>query len=278
MSAVQATGRAAGHGGLKHALSDSAVITKRNLVNYTRIPEFAALAIIQSVMFVLLFAFVFGGAIPLPGGGDYTEYLMPGIFAQTITFAAITTAVGMASDMTKGLIDRFRSLPISRGAVIAGRASADLAYQSVILLVLMVTGLLVGWRINNGAAEALLAVGLLLLWAFAMSWMGVYIGIAVRTPENAQQVGFVTLFPLTFISNVFVPVESLPDWLQPVAEWNPVSTLTAACRDLFGNPNPYVSDSFPMEHAIEMTIVWCLAIVAAFAPLGVRRYRAAVGR
>lgn len=255
------------------AVSDSLVITWRNLKRIPRIPELAIFAILQSIMFVLLFAYVFGGAIPLPGGGNYKEFLMPGIFAQTIAFASATTAVGMADDMGKGLIDRFRSLPMARSAVLTGRTTADVIYQAGILVVLMLAGLVVGWRVHNGVAQFLLAVVLLLAFAYVMAWIGVWIGLSVPNTEAAQQLTFVTIFPLTFVSNVFVPPSSLPAILQPVAEWNPVSTLTASARELFGNPNPYVGDGFPSQYPVLVTIAWMVILVAIFAPLAIRKYR-----
>jgi ABC transporter DrrB family efflux protein len=254
-------------------VTDSAIITWRNLKRIPRIPELAIFAILQSIMFVLLFAFVFGGAIPLPGGGSYREYLMPGIFAQTIVFAAATTAIGMCDDINKGLLDRFRSLPMSRPAVLVGRSVADVVYNGGILIVLMVSGFAVGWRVNTGIGELLLGVGLLLLFALAMSVIGVWLGLVVPSVEVAQQVSFTVLFPITFVSNVFVPPQALPDWLQPVAEWNPVSTLTAATRELWGNPNPYVGTGLPAEEPALVTLAWVVLIVAVFLPIGVRRYR-----
>jgi ABC transporter DrrB family efflux protein len=224
-------------------------------------------------MFVLLFAYVFGGAIPLPGGGSYTEYLMPGIFAQTIVFAAATTAITLTYDLSKGILDRFRSLPMARSAVLSGRTFADVVYNGGILIVLMLTGLAVGWRVHTDILSFLGGVGLLMLFAFAMAWMGVWLGLSVQTPEATQQLSFTVLFPITFLSNVFVPTQTLPDWLRPVAEWNPVSALTAATRQLWGNPNPFAASGLLAEHPIELTIIWVVVLVAIFAPLGVRKYR-----
>jgi len=254
-------------------VSDALIITWRNLKRIPRIPELAIFAVLQSIMFVLLFAYVFGGAIPLPGGGSYNEFLMPGIFVQTIAFASATTAIGVADDMGKGLIDRFRSLPMARSAVLTGRTVADVIYQAGILVVLMLAGLVVGWRVHNGFAKFMFAVVLLLAFAYVMAWIGVWIGLSVPNTETAQQLTFVTIFPLTFISNVFVPPASLPAVLQPIAEWNPVSTLTASCRELFGNPNPTIGTAFPSQHPIEVTIVWAIVLIAIFAPLAVRKYR-----
>jgi len=256
------------------ALSDTLVVTWRNLKRIPRIPELAIFAILQSIMFVLLFAFVFGGAIPLPGGGSYREFLMPGIFAQTLAFAAATTAIGMVDDMQKGLIDRFRSLPMSRMAFITGRTVSDVIYNLGILIVLMLSGLAVGWRVHEGVARFFVGVALTLLFAYAMSWVGVWLGMLVPTVEVGQQVAFTAIFPLTFLSNAFVPLQTLPGWLQPVADWNPVSAITAALRELWGNPNPYATNSFPSEHPVLMTLIWTAAFIAVFAPLGVRRYRA----
>jgi ABC-2 type transport system permease protein len=258
----------------RQAAADGLVVAWRNLKRVPRIPELAIFAILQSIMFVLLFAFVFGGAIPLPGGGSYREYLMPGIFVQTLAFASITTAIGMADDMTKGLIDRFRSLPMARSAVLSGRTSADVVYNAGILVVLMLSGLVVGWRVNDGIAEFLLAVLLLLSFAYAMAWIGVLLGLIVPTVEVVQQLGFLVIFPITFLSNAFVPTATLPGILQPIAEWNPVSSLTQATRELFGNPSPSPSNSFPSEHPLFLSIAWIVVLLAVFAPLAVRKYRA----
>jgi ABC transporter DrrB family efflux protein len=264
---------ARGSGGLGQAVRDGLIITGRNLKRVPRIPELAIFAILQSIMFVLLFAYVFGGAIPLPGGGSYREFLIPGIFAQTVVFAAATTAIGICEDINKGLMDRFRSLPMARSAVLSGRALFDVIYQSGILVVLMLSGLAVGWRVHGTVPEFFAAVALLLLFVFAMSWVGIWFGTMVPTVEVANQVAFTVILPITFLSNVFVPPETLPSYLQPIAEWNPTSTLTAATRELWGNPSPYASDSFPAENPVLVTLLWIVVIVAVFAPLAVMRYR-----
>jgi ABC-2 type transport system permease protein len=259
-------------GGAGNAIGDGLLIGWRNLKRIPRIPELAIFAILQSIMFVLLFAFVFGGAIPIPGGGDYKAYLMPGIFAQTIVFAAGTTAIGMADDVHKGIIDRFRSLPMSRSAVLTGRTFSDVIYNAGILVVLMVTGFIIGWRVES--IPALIAGFLLLLFfAYGMVWLGVWLGLNVPTVEVGQQVIFTVLFPITFISNVFVPLQGLPSWLQPIAEWNPTSTLTAALRQLWGNPSPVISDSLAAREPLLVTVGWVILIILVAGPLGVRRYR-----
>jgi ABC-2 type transport system permease protein len=268
---------AAASGSLGSAARDGMIIMWRNLKRIPRIPELAIFAILQSIMFVVLFAFVFGGAIPLPGYPPdpkfYREYLMPGIFAQTIVFAAGTTAIGMADDIGKGIIDRFRSLPMARSAVLSGRSLADVIYNGGILIVLMLSGLAVGWTVHTGIGALLAGIGLLLLFAFAMSWLGIFLGLSVPTVEVAQQAIFTVLFPITFISNVFVPPGTLPSWLQFVAEWNPTSTLTSSLRQLWGNPNPYATDSFPSQNPVLVTLIWVVIFIVIFAPLGVRRYR-----
>jgi ABC-2 type transport system permease protein len=259
--------------GLRGTLDDGLMLTWRYLKRIPRIPELAIFAILQSIMFVLLFSVVFGGAIPLPGGASYTEYLMPGIFVQSLTFASATTAIGMTEDLHKGIIDRFRSLPMARSAVLFGRSVSDVVYNGGILLVLMVSGFVVGWTVNTGIAGLLLGIGGCLAYAFAMSWVGVWLGLRLPSVEVAQQVSFIVILPLTFVSNVFVPIGTLPDWLQPVAAWNPVSTLTASLRKLWGNPNPFPSDGIPADYPVLVTMGWMLVILAIFAPLGVRRYR-----
>lgn len=262
--------------GMTGSLSDGAVIVWRNLKRITRIPELAIFAVLQSIMFVLLFAYVFGGAIPIGEGGAevYRNYLMPGIFVQTLGFAAITTAVGMNDDMNKGLIDRFRSLPMARPAVVGGRVVADVIYNAIILVVLMISGLAVGWRVTSSVPEFLLAVLLLGAFTFAMTWVGVFMGMRAPTVEVVQQIGFITIFPLSFVSNVFVPLESLPSWLQPVAEWNPFSAITQSVRELFGNPVASTG-SWPSENPYLLSALWIVVIVAFFAPLGVRTYNRA---
>jgi len=252
---------------------DGLIVMWRNLKRIPRIPELAIFAILQSIMFVVLFSVIFGGAIPIPGGGNYNEFLIPGIFAQTIVFACGTTAIGITDDSQKGIIDRFRSLPMARSAFLSGRSLADVIYNAGIMVVLVVSGLFVGWTVRTGIGGFFAGIALLLLFAFAMSWLGIFLGLNVPTVEVANQVIFTVLFPITFISNVFVPPQTLPEWIQPIAEWNPTSTLTASLRDLWGNPNPYATGSFPSENPVLATLVWIGLILAVFGPLAVRRYR-----
>ena len=255
------------------AFDDGLVITWRYLKRIPRIPELAIFAILQSIMFVLLFTIVFGGAIPIPGGGSYAEYLMPGIFVQTLTFALATTALGVVDDLNKGIIDRFRSLPMARSAVLSGRSASDVVYNAGILVVLMLSGVVVGWSVHTGVIELVAGVALMLAYAFVMSWIGIWLGLRIPSVEVAGQVSFIVILPLTFISNVFVPVQTLPEWLQPFAIWNPVSTLTASLRELWGNPNPYAPSGLPAEQPVLVTIGWIIVLFAIFAPLAVRRYQ-----
>ena len=228
-------------GGWRQALADGLVVMWRNLKRIPRIPELAIFAVIQSIMFVLLFAFVFGGAIPLPGypsPNAYREYLMPGIFVQTIAFASATTAVGMTDDMAKGIIDRFRSLPMARSAVLTGRSFADTIYQSGILVVLMLTGLLVGWSVNNGVVDFLIGVGLLIVFAFTMSWVGIWLGLSVPTVEVGQQVAFVVIFPITFISSAFVPIQTHAHVAPAVRGVEPSEHAHVVLAHPVGQPQP----------------------------------------
>jgi len=256
-------------------LRDSWVVCKRNLRQMTRIPEVVVFGLMQPVMFVLLFTYVMGGAIQVPGSspGGYKQYLMAGIFAQTVTFAVAGASAGIATDMSKGLVDRFRSLPMARSAVLVGRTMADLVQTALILVVLALVAFAVGWRTTNGFAHALAGFLLLLLLGYAFSWIGALIGLSVRSPEAATSGGLVWLFPLTFVSNAFVPVASMPGWLQAVAEWNPFSTTVLACRRLFGDPTGPIPDVWPMQHAVLASVLWSVLILAVFSTLAVRKYR-----
>ncbi|GAB3127082.1 ABC transporter permease [Streptomyces calidiresistens] len=269
--------------GMRQGLRDSLVVMQRNLLRMMRIPEVVVFGLIQPIMFVVLFSYVFGGSINIPGAGldpeTYRQFLMGGIFAQTVTFATAGASAGIAEDMQKGIIDRFRSLPMSRGAVLTGRTLADLVQTALILVVLTVVALLVGWRIEEGVPSALLAFALLLLLGYSFTWIGALIGLSVRTPEAATSGGLVWLFPLTFISVAFVPSENMPGWLQPVAEWNPFSATVLAVRELFGNlpPGYQAPDAWPMQNPVLASALYSVLIIAVFRTLAVRKYKAAAG-
>ncbi|PKV87519.1 ABC transporter permease [Streptomyces sp. TLI_146] len=265
-------------GGVVQSVNDSLVVAKRNLIRMMRIPEMIIFGLIQPIMFVVLFSYVFGGSVSIGGSLDpkgYREFLMAGIFAQTVTFATAGAGAGIADDMHKGLIDRFRSLPMARGAVLTGRTLADLVQTALTVVVLAVVGLLVGWRVHNGIPKALGAFALLLLLGYAFSWIGALIGLSVRTPEAATSGGLIWLFPVTFVSGAFVATSGMTPWLRHVAEWNPFSATVQACRDLFGNPGVVRSDAWPMQHPVIASLLWSLVIIVVFRTLAVRKYRSA---
>jgi ABC-2 type transport system permease protein len=265
-------------GGVVQSLRDSLVVAKRNLLRMMRIPEVVVFGLVQPIMFVVLFSYVFGGSVNVGGtfsASAYREFLMAGIFAQTVTFATAGAGAGIADDMHKGLIDRFRSLPMSRGAVLTGRTLADLVQTALTVVVLAVVGVLVGWRVHHGIPKMFAAFGLLLLLGYAFSWIGALIGLSVRTPEAATSGGLIWLFPVTFVSNAFVSTDNMTPWLRHVAEWNPFSATVQACRSLFGNPGVVHSGAWPMEHPVWASLIWSVVIVLAFRTLAVRKYRAA---
>ena len=259
------------------AIKNSWVLARRSIARIAREPEQLLDVTIQPVIFVLLFTYVFGSAIHLPGGGSYHQFLISGMFGMTMAGTAPGTAVGMTTDMSTGLIDRFRALPISRAAVLAGRTMSDLATQVLGIVVLSATGLAVGWRIEHGIGDALLAAGLALLFAFAMTWVGACAGMLLRSPETAQAMGFIFFLPLAFVSNAFVPTQGMPAWLRGFANWNPMSAVAAACRNLFGGNVP-TPDAWPMQHPELAVLIWSIGLIAIFAPTAVYLYRRKVLR
>lgn len=256
------------------ALTDGWIVAKRNLIKIKRVPEVLVFVLISPIMFVLLFAYVFGGAIDT-GDVDYKEFLICGIFAQTVVFGATFTGAGLAEDMQKGIIDRFRSLPMSNAAVLVGRTTSDVVYNVLSLIIMGLTGLLVGWRIREGFADAVFAFLLLLLFAYAISWVMAYVGLLVPSAEVINNASFIVIMPLTFVSNAFVPLKDFSGVLKTLVEWNPVSTLTQAARELFGNDDPRItaSDAWSMQHPVAYTLLVIVAILAVFVPLSVRQYR-----
>jgi ABC-2 type transport system permease protein len=261
---------------LSYALADGLTIARRNVIRIRRVPELAVGALLQPLLMILMFAYVFGGSIAVPGG-SYREFLIGGIFALILTFNSSITGAGLAQDMQAGIINRFRILPMSRSAVVLGRIVSDLLLNSLSLVVVAVTGLVVGWRIHDGVTDAALAFGLLLLFSFALSWIMAYIGLVVPSVEVVNNASLMVIFPITFIANTLVPSDNLPTVLRTIAEWNPVSTISHAARDLFGNmPNSAPEPSaWPLQHAELYTLGWIVAIIAVFAPLAIRRYRSA---
>jgi len=274
--ATEALGRASGYerGRAAQLVTDVWVLTKRSIARIRREPETLAEVTIQPILFVLMFAYVFGGAIRIPGGGNYHEYLIGGMLGMGLAQTAPGTAVAVVSDMSTGLIDRFRSLPMSRAAVLTARTIADLLTQMIGAVVVAGIGLAIGWRVHTGAGDVIAAFALALLFGYAFTWAGVCLGMVLRSPEAAQQSGFIIFLPLTFISSAFVPTQGMPGWLQPVAEWNPMSSLAAACRHLFGNPNPAASvHAWPAQHPELAVICWSVGMLVVFAPLAVHLYR-----
>lgn len=260
------------------ALGDGAVVAKRNIIKIKRVPDLLVFSTISPIMFVLLFAYVFGSGIAVPGVG-YKEFLMAGIFAQTVIFGATITGAGLADDMQKGIIDRFRALPMARSAVLVGRTTSDLVNNLLVLVVMSLTGLVVGWRIHSSFLQAVAGFGLLLLFAYALSWGMAIIGLAIRSPEVFNQASFMVIFPATFVANTFVPTDNMPGPLKVIAEWNPVSALTQAVRELFGNTAPSLQpQAWPLQHAVAVSLGWIVVMMLVFVPLAINRYKKAVSR
>lgn len=262
------------HLSLGQTFVDGWVITQRNLIKIKRVPEVLIWVLMSPIMFVLLFAFVFGGAIDAGKGLNYREFLLAGIFAQTVVFGATFSGASLAEDMTKGIIDRFRSLPMARSAVLVGRTAADIVYNVLSLVVMALTGLLVGWRPHEGVLKTVGGFGLLLLLGYALSWVMAWVGLMVPSVDVVNNASFMVIMPLTFVSNAFVPLDSFSGVLRHLVEWNPVSAVTQAARALFGNTSDAVPvpDAWSMQHPVLYTLGWVAMILAVFVPLAVRRY------
>lgn len=254
--------------GMRRALMDSGVIVWRQLIQLPRIPEVVIFALIQPVLFVLLFRYVFGGAIDTPGE-SYVNYLLPGIFAQTVAFGAVASGIGLAEDLQRGLIDRFRSLPMARSSVLVGRTVSDLLRNVGVIGVMLIVGVFVGFRPDGSIPALGLALVLLLLTSFAFSWIGVVIALSMKTVEAVQSAGFIWLFPLTFASSAFVPTDSMPGWLQAFADNQPFTIVVNAVRALCLDQ--------PVGHSVWLSLVWMIGIVVVMIPLATRRYRRRTG-
>jgi len=258
---------------LADGLRDVAVMTRRNLVHIAREPMQLADVTIQPVLFTLLFVYVFGSGIPVPGG-TYAAFAIAGLLLLNLTTSSMGTAIGLTSDLSTGIIDRFRTLPMWSPAVLIGRSLTDLLTAAICTLIVAGSGLLVGWRPTTGLAETLAGFGVALLFAYALSWLAGCVGLWARGVETAQSFGFLVLFPLSFISNALVPTRGMPDWLRTFADWNPVSAVTAACRMLWGNPNPSAaSAAWSMQHPVWTAVAWSVAILVVCLPLGSMLYR-----
>jgi ABC transporter DrrB family efflux protein len=261
---------------LMWAAADGLAVTQRNLIKIKRVPEVLIWVLLSPIMFVLLFAYVFGGSIDVEGL-NYREFLIAGIFAQTVVFGATYTGASLAEDMQKGIIDRFRSLPMSRSAVLVGRTASDIFYNVLSIAIMALTGLVVGWGIRTSIWEGIAGFGILLLFSYAFSWVMASVGLAVPSPEVVNNASFMVIMPLTFVSNAFVPSDNLPTPLRIFAEWNPVSAVTQAARNLFGNTNPLapVPEAWSMQHPVLYTLIWVGVILVIFVPLSVRMYKRA---
>ena len=266
-------------------LHDIWVIARRGIIHMKRQPEQLSDATLQPIMFVVLFAYVFGGAITVPGGNGaasaqrYREFLMGGIIAQTIVFGAFGVAFGIANDRKSQAIDRFRAMPIARAAILGGQAVAYLAKALLPIILMSITGFIIGWRIRGSLVDTVMAYVLMMGFAFAMIWIGVMLGSMVRTPEGVTGLAFAVLFPLTFVASTFVPLDKMPDALQGFAAWNPVTTLSDALRELFGNPNTpkKAGDPWPILHPVAYTWIWVIGIIVICAPLAVRAFNRSTG-
>ena len=259
------------------AFKDTMIITQRQLRLLTRVPEVLIFSTIQPVMFVLLFRYVFGGSIDTGQPGGYVQLLMPGIFVQTVAFTLAGTASGLAEDLKKGLIDRFRSLPISQSALVVGRTLGDSLLNIVVLAVMGIAGYVVGWRPTSGALSVAIGFIFLLSFGYALSWVGIYVGLSASDARVVHNVSFIITFPLTFLSNAFAPTTGMPRALQYFAEWNPVSTMVAACRELFGLENQFgaTAGSFPSENPLITSFIYMIIIMVIFIPISVRKYKRA---
>lgn len=265
--------------GLRQALTHVRVVTKRNVLRNLRLPQLILFATVQPVMFLLLFNYVFGGAIAgggNTGGVDYINFLIPGILVQTAVFGAGQTSLGLTEDLSAGVIDRFRSLPMARSAVLAGRTIADLLRNVFVNSLMLVVGFLMGWRFEQGFLGMVVGVAMVLLFGYSMSWVMATIGLTVKTPEAAQSAGFLPIFPLVFASSVFVPVESMPNWLRGFAENQPITVLTNTARSLMLPDEVAAGLGLDTGTLLLQSAGWILAILAVFAPLAVRQYRKVV--
>ncbi|WP_219470536.1 ABC transporter permease [Nonomuraea rhizosphaerae] len=258
---------------LRWTVLDSLTIAGRTYSRLRAQPTEIAAFLVFPVIMTVLFGYVFGSAIKLPNGGDYRDFLMPGIFMQVMAMTATAAATAVAEDMARGIIDRFRAQPVARGAVLVGRSLADLSMHLLSLAAMVVAGVtLAGWRAHGTLGESAAAFGLLALFGFAMIWVGTYIGLFVESGAQADAATFGWLFPMTFLANTFVPTEGLPSWLKPVADWNPMSAVVAAARQLFGNPASH-STAWPIQHPVAASVLWSAGIIVVFCPLAIDRYR-----
>ncbi len=258
-------------GALVGAALDTWSMTRRNLVHISREPMQLSDVTIQPVLFTVLFVYIFSGAIPLPGGGRFVDFLLAGLLALNLVTSTMGTAVGLSTDLHEGILDRFRSLPMWRSAVLVGRSVADLMTSCLCAFIVALTGLAVGWRPGSSYVSIVGGFALVLFFAYAVSWVAACVGLNSKSPESAASFGFIVLFPAAFVSNAMVPTQHMPGWLQAIANWNPVSAVVAGARVLWGNPNPSGRiHAWPMQHPVAASLLWSAAILAVAAPLAAR--------
>src|SRR5271166_335215 len=249
-------------------------MTRRNLVHISREPMQLSDVTIQPVLFTVLFIFIFGGGIPIPDGGSYTDFVLAGLLALNLVTSTMGTAVGLSTDLHEGMIDRFRALPMWRPAVLVGRSVADLMTACLCALIVALTGLAVGWRPDAAFPSVIAGFWVVLLFTYSLTWIAACVGLNSKSPESAASFGFIVLFPLAFVSNAMVPTRHMPGWLQAIADWKPVSAATSAARDLWGNPNPSGTiQAWPMQHPVEAALIWSVLILAVAAPLASHFFR-----
>jgi ABC-2 type transport system permease protein len=252
-------------------MRDVISLTRRNLVHVAREPAQLSDATVQPILFTVLFVYIFGSAMVIPGGGTYTNFAIGGLVTMNVTTASMGTAVGLSSDLSTGVIDRFRTLPMARSAILAGRTLSDLLAAMLCATIVVISGWVIGWRPENGLGGVVAGLAVAVLFAYALSWFTACIGLMVSDPESAQAVGLMILFPLAFVSTALVPSQGLPDWLRAISDWNPVSAVAGSCRELFGNPNPAaLSNAFPSQHPVLVAVMWSIVIIAVCAPLASR--------
>ncbi|MBS1837720.1 MAG: ABC transporter permease [Actinobacteria bacterium] len=249
------------------------VLTRRNLWHVRREPAQLSDATVQPLLFTVLFVYIFGAAMHIPGG-TYKDFAIGGLVTMNLTTASMGPAVGLSSDLTTGVMDRFRTLPMARSSILAGRTVSDLLSAVLCATIVVLTGAAIGWRPGNGILGVLAGMSVAVLFSYALSWFTAIIGLTASDPESAQAIGLIVLFPLAFVSSCFVPTQGMPPWLRTVADWNPVSSVAASCRELFGNPNPAaLAHNFPSQHPVLMSVAWSVAIIAICAPLATRLLR-----
>jgi ABC transporter DrrB family efflux protein len=255
-------------------LFDTWAMTRRNLVHISREPMQLSDVTLQPVLFTVLFVYIFGGAIPIPGGGTYVDYLLAGMLALNLVTSTMGTAVGLSTDLHEGMIDRFRALPMWRSAVLVGRSMADLLTSFLCALMVGLTGLAVGWRPGANYISIVGGFLLVLFFAYSVTWVTACVGLNSKSPESAASFGFIVLFPMTFVSNALVPTTHMPGWMQAIAIWNPVSAVVAGTRVLWGNPNPSGTiHAWPMQHPVWASLIWSVVLLAIFAPLAAHFFK-----